>query len=101
MQVAGQTAAQRIRAVSKQAGATIPTRTGQRGLLGQHASPRTLPPLSCAHALAHAAAVRSGGEAEDEPGAMHERATDSKSRSISGAQRVKPFDLRARRGPGG
>ena len=34
------------------------------------------------------------------PGAMHERATDSKSRSISGAQRVKPLDqnlyLRAR-----
>jgi len=26
------------------------------------------------------------------PGAMHDRATDSKRRSISGAQRVKPFD---------
>ena len=29
--------------------------------------------------------------------AMHERATDSKRRSISGAQRVKPLDLTARR----
>ena len=43
-------------------------------------------------ATAVAAAESSGGAAEEEPGAMQERATDSKRRSISGAQRVKFLD---------
>ena len=47
-----------------------------------------------AHAEARPAAAElsSGGAALELPGAMQERATLSKRRSISGAHRVKPFD---------
>eukprot|EP00966_Prymnesium_polylepis_P033364 776001-Prymnesium_polylepis.1 len=44
-----------------------------------------------------AAALSSGGTALELPGAMHERATLSKRRSISGAQRVKFLDQKSAR----
>mmetsp|Transcript_73912 Transcript_73912/g.196730 ORF Transcript_73912/g.196730 Transcript_73912/m.196730 type:complete len:112 (-) Transcript_73912:1504-1839(-) len=60
--------------------------------LGTRRRLHLLCPTAHDEAMPAAAALSSGGTALELPGAMHERATLSKRRSISGAQRVKFLD---------